>query len=158
MFFRNKTSLYFAYGSNLLIERLEKRVQKYGPVKKVQTFTLNNYKLVFNVKGGFANIEPCDGEVVEGVLYELNERQLEVLDWYEGYYKRIYFRQGNITFISYIAYDFYTYYAIIPPSLEYLNIIIDGAMTNKLKNTYNKMVIFKNQLFKLKKSKHRLWK
>lgn len=153
----NKKSLYFAYGSNLLIERLQNRVSCFGTVTVVKTFVLNNYNLVFNVKGGYANIIPLNGSIVEGVLYELNETQIEELDKYEGCYRRVYFKQGNDRFISYICHPYFVEDKLTIPSLLYLNIIIDGAMANKLKFTYNKLVKFKNDYFKLKKSKHGLW-
>lgn len=54
---------------------------------------LKDHRLVFNklcrlYEGGFgcANIEPSKGEVVEGVLYEVDlDRAIPVLDIFEGY-------------------------------------------------------------------------
>ncbi len=52
---------------------------------------LNDYALVFNKQSrkypaiGFANIVPKDGSIVEGALYELQDKDLLKLDRFEGY-------------------------------------------------------------------------
>ncbi|MCX7929029.1 MAG: gamma-glutamylcyclotransferase, partial [Patescibacteria group bacterium] len=52
---------------------------------------LEGYRLLFNKvasrnsKAGYANIVPDHTGVVEGVLYEIDERDLEKLDKYEEY-------------------------------------------------------------------------
>lgn len=78
---------YFAYGSNMDIQRL--RGRKVKPLS-CQSARIEDYKLVFNKKAdagggeGFANIVSSPGEVVEGVLYEVEERDLDKLDICEG--------------------------------------------------------------------------
>ena len=63
---------------------------------------LRDWRLEFNkasrgIPGaGFANILPCPGDEVEGILYAVTEEELERLDRYEGvpcHYRR---RQVNV--------------------------------------------------------------
>lgn len=79
---------YFAYGSNMLQNRLEQRV---GRVIKVCTGYLRHHKLDFscgNMGVSFANVVPSPGNQVFGVVYRLTLRQLQMLDSYEVYYQR----------------------------------------------------------------------
>ena len=54
---------------------------------------LPNYKLVFNKQSykrpevGFASIEKEEGSKVEGILYKIDERDVDLLDKYEGFPK-----------------------------------------------------------------------
>jgi len=83
---------YFAYGSNMNPERVKGRGVRYKWYKRA---LLKGYKLAFNKrreKGAAAgtaaaNIVPAEGEVVEGVLYELVEPEIDYrgLDRAEGY-------------------------------------------------------------------------
>jgi len=78
---------YFAYGSNMDKTRMEKRNVKY-----TQMFSgiLRNWKLVFNKKSkklkgvGWANIVSNES-VVEGIIYEVDEKSIANLDYWEGY-------------------------------------------------------------------------
>lgn len=133
---------YFAFGSNLLSERLRERV---GDAKKIGTALLPDYKLVFNCgwkKNSFANIKRCEGSVVEGVVYELDDYQIHWLDLYEGYpnnYEKFWFvDKGKILF---------GYWSVNPnfksaanPSPHYLKYLTDGALENNLTNTYNFLI------------------
>src|SRR5690625_4834021 len=84
---------YFAYGSNMDLGRMKER----GIDFTSRVFArMDDYKLVFNKKasGGnktFANIEPSEGNHVEGALYEFPDEQIGYLDRCEGHpyhYKR----------------------------------------------------------------------
>lgn len=78
---------YFAYGSNLD----EAQVQKRTPFAKfVCRVALKDYKLTFvtysySWKGGIANVEPSEGDVVYGVLWHFTDEMLTKMDRYEGY-------------------------------------------------------------------------
>lgn len=85
---------YFAYGSNMNISRLKKRIRRF-PERVLAV--LRDWRLVFNKTAesapgvGYANIVPCPGEAVEGILYAVTEEELRKLDFYEGvpdHYKR----------------------------------------------------------------------
>ena len=85
--------VYFAYGSNMNINRLKERV---GDVELVGVARLRDHELKFNklsVSGwGCANVEPAEGKEVWGLLYKVKEEQLKELDRYEGaplHYRRV---------------------------------------------------------------------
>uniref|UniRef100_A0A673GTD0 Gamma-glutamylcyclotransferase-like n=1 Tax=Sinocyclocheilus rhinocerous TaxID=307959 RepID=A0A673GTD0_9TELE len=84
------TFLYFAYGSNLLKERLQLK----NPSASIYCVAkLKDYKLVFgNHKGlasqrwhgGVATIEHCPGDDVWGIVWRMNMSDLESLDRQEN--------------------------------------------------------------------------
>jgi len=86
----SKNILYFAYGSNLFLEQMQKRIG--GEPKVIGAACLENHRLGFTIlsktwKGGVADIVPEAGSKVWGAIYELTEEQLEKIDHYEGYRK-----------------------------------------------------------------------
>ena len=75
---------YFAYGSNMNPERMKQRIGWSPPSRGA---VLQDYQLMFDKQsndGGKANIHPLKGESVEGVLYQLAEKDLLSLDGFEG--------------------------------------------------------------------------
>ena len=78
---------YFAYGSNMNPERLRARVGNYS---NMQYGVLKGYKLTFNKKSntprrGYATIEKCENSYVSGIIYNLSQKAIEILDMYEGF-------------------------------------------------------------------------
>jgi gamma-glutamylcyclotransferase len=79
--------LYFAYGSNMSIERITQRIPG---IRAVSGATLQGHALRFHKLGrdgsGKCDVVRADslGAVVHGVLYELAERDLAELDRFEG--------------------------------------------------------------------------
>ncbi len=78
---------YFTYGSNMNKKQMKERCPDSQP-KFVAT--LPNYKLVFwgwarQWRGGVASIKSSRGDKVLGAIYEISERDLRLLDKYEGY-------------------------------------------------------------------------
>ena len=78
---------YFAYASNLNRKQVSERCPD---AKPRFTATLPNFKLVFTGwsrewHGGKASIKPFKGEKVMGGVYEVSEKDLRLLDKYEGY-------------------------------------------------------------------------
>ena len=88
---------YFAYGSNMLKNRLENQgnrvTPKIGSVIDKGVAKLSGYKIVFNKlstdKSGKTNIAQDKEAIVWGVVYELANDQIERLDKIEKGYKRI---------------------------------------------------------------------
>ena len=133
---------YFAYGSNLNLRQMKDRCPSASFFCKA---LLENYKLAFTRKSskrkcGVADVVESEGAIVWGVVYALNEDELEVLDEYEGCHpekkKSAYFRKevtvfvnGDkskpITVLTYQVQDPSKDH--IPPSHEYLQQIISGA-------------------------------
>jgi cation transport regulator ChaC len=78
---------YFAYASNLNRKQMAERAPDSKP-KFIAT--LPNYKLIFTgwsrqQQGGVASIKPFRGEKVVGAVYEISDKDLRLLDKYEGY-------------------------------------------------------------------------
>jgi len=78
---------YFAYGSNMA----EALMMEHCPGHRLLgTACLRGHRLMFNRRSirtgsGVADVVPADGEDVWGVLYELEDEELEVLDLKEGH-------------------------------------------------------------------------
>jgi hypothetical protein len=81
--------LYFAYGSNLKVERLTERVGNVG-VRGISQ--LADHRLSFDKRGKDGSGKACcvgaAGASVFGVLYSLSEAQLTELDRFERGYSR----------------------------------------------------------------------
>ena len=77
--------LYFAYGSNINLQQMERRCPAAKPIGPV---VLDGYELRFRGKyGGYgvATIAPRKGGHVAGLLWELTPACERALDHYEGY-------------------------------------------------------------------------
>ena len=90
---------YFAYASNLNRQQMRERCPD---AKPRFTATLPNFKLIFtgwsrSWHGGVASIRPLRGEKVAGAVYEISDRDLRLLDKYEGY-PAIYNRREVVVF------------------------------------------------------------
>jgi len=142
---------YFAYGSNMNHEDFKGRCASKSNIdltaKKPVPCTLKNYQLAFNYysttrNGGAVNIEKAGGERVEGVLFELSEKELKAIDAKEGYYgpnnqRNFYDRlevlvtpKGSTkpkTAVTYIANKKMVKTSFQPPTKDYLKVIVDGA-------------------------------
>ena len=75
--------LYFAYGSNLSAARMKQRLGWKAPCRAA---TLKDFQLVFD-QAGFndpswspSNIRSEQGGLVEGMVYEMEEKDHKILD------------------------------------------------------------------------------
>ncbi|XP_039266607.2 gamma-glutamylcyclotransferase-like [Styela clava] len=108
---------YFAYGSNLSLYRL---VCSCPSAKKFCNGQLSGYKLSFGRfskgwKGGVASIEESISDRVCGVIWDIPDTELPALDLQEDL-------GGSQPYND--------------PSPQYLEAIVDGAITNELDNEY----------------------
>jgi cation transport regulator ChaC len=141
----DETVWYFAYGSNLWSEQMERRT---GAIRSVsdrpRVARLPNYRLAFNKRGSegqaFANIMPAAGDVVIGVVYPCQPSALEKMDEYEsGYLRRavrVLIDDGStVEAIAYVA----TGKNLVDnarPSGEYVTRILTGAAEHGLPHDY----------------------
>ena len=123
---------YFAFGSNMSAKRMQERLG-WSPSRFATILT--DYEMSFNKHsndGGKANIMHSPGNIVEGILYSLNEEDLLILDKYEGVatkqYKRheIEVRDHNKNSIAAVAYKALNTGKVAAPTEEYLNYILEG--------------------------------
>jgi len=101
--------LYFAYGSNMSGARLRSRVPS---AKTVGRALLKDWMVVFNKLSkdgtGKANLAQRPGAKTWGVLYEIDVRELDMLDRAEGGYQRVTVQvckpdEGVVEAVTYIS-------------------------------------------------------
>ena len=85
------TGLYFAYGSNLDARQMRARCPSSLPLCRAR---LPHHTLDFTYystrwRGGAADVRPRAGDVVWGVVYQLDAPEIAVLDGFEVGYDRI---------------------------------------------------------------------
>ncbi len=140
-----KTLLYFGYGSNMSTQYLIKR-RKIIPFSS-NSGVLTDYKLIMNMGGpnflepSFANIRKCRGLNVEGVVHEINQKDLQKIVNTEGEDYELVKLLINVGGKKKTAYTLiYKTNEIkdIPPSKRYLKILIRAAKENNLSTTYIK--------------------
>ena len=133
IFYRIEKMLnYFAFGSNMSAQRMHERLG-WSPSRSGAILT--DYEMSFNKHsndGGKANIMHSPGNIVEGILYSVNEEDLLILDKFEGVatkqYKRheIEVRNHNKNSITAVAYKALNTGKVSAPTEEYLNYILEG--------------------------------
>ena len=135
---------YFAYGSNMSLVRLQKRVPS---AQKLEMVTLKNHQLRFNMSGTDGSGK-CDSfetnnseDIVIGALFEINENEKVILDRAEslgfGYNEKLVFVQnysGEI--FEALIYCAIKIDASLKPYSWYLNHVIIGAKETKLPLDY----------------------
>lgn len=140
-----KITLYFAYGSNLNIQRIRQRIGRTPNARRVE---LAGYQLLFNKRGSetqsFANITDEKNGRVLGVIYECSESELKDLDRHEGVAGQHYTRHlvwvttesgERLQAVTYIAGENFIC-ENLQPTDDYLQIIISGASHHGLPTQY----------------------
>ena len=139
--------LYFAYGSNMNATQMGKRCPT---ARFITTAVLKDHRLTYPLRsqlwtGGVAGFESAPGCVLEGVVWELSDEELAVMDEFEdvggGQYRReriaVFTTSGEVL-------SPWTYIACpedggpFAPSAEYLTIMVDGAVAHGLTYGYIK--------------------
>ena len=137
--------LYFAYGSNLDVDRMQERT---GHIPGARRGCLYGYRLAFNKRasrgGVYANIVPSDTDQVWGVVYRCDPHAMKALDACEGvgtgHYRRI-----HVTILlddgSTVESDTYVaaQQCVVPegsPAADYLERILRGARHHRLPDEY----------------------
>jgi len=136
-----KSKPYFAYGSNMKIDRITAD-ERAPSARKLGLAKIQDKKMVFNKVStdgsGKGNIIVSLSNLVWGVLFEINEREIQNLDRAEGgYYKQditVVDENGNST-------EAFTYISSktdnnLKPYDWYLALIIEGADENDLPKEY----------------------
>jgi hypothetical protein len=137
---------YFAYGSNMLTERLQSRCVS---AKPRQVAHADNWALTFSKKSrdgsGKATISAAPGDRVFGVVFDLDERELPELDRFEGagqgYHRNDGFRVVIVPFreplnvATYIADPSWVDNSLDPFDW-YLSLVIAGARQHALPPKY----------------------
>ena len=123
--------LYFAYGSNMSAARMKQRLGWEAPRRAAN---LKDFQLVFD-QAGFndpswspANIRSEQGGLVEGMVYEVEEKDLKILDGYEQYYQRLEVKvmAAQVKKLDAVTYLSKKSRGEKPPTQEYLNFLLEG--------------------------------
>lgn len=127
---------YFAYGSNMSQKRMEERGIK---IFSKKSGILENYKMIINKKSfknpeiGFANIIQDENSIVEGVVYDIDEKYVKILDKYEGfpnhylkYFLDVKIDNNKEKCLIYIAKSNWTTKNEIKTTIDYKNYILEG--------------------------------
>ena len=125
--------LYIAYGSNINLEQMAYRCPH---SKVVGTSEIKDFELEFR---GVATIVPKENASVPVLIWELDERDLPILNCYEGY-PRLY-RQEKMPFeLNGQSYTGMAYLMnrgeISPPCQQYYNTILQGYRENGLDESF----------------------
>lgn len=134
---------YFAYGSNMLTKWLRRRISS---AKHLKTIRVPKYRLRFHKKSidcsGKCNIiwTGSDRDVVHGVLYDVDDRQISCLDQYEG---RDYKRCKISVLLDQTKTEVSTYFAVkekiddaLVPYGWYYKLVLSGAEQHGLPIDY----------------------
>ncbi len=145
---------YFAYGSNMSYEQMKERCpdSKYVGVARLNGYKLDFTKMSTIRGGGVADIVEAEDDCVYGVLYSITDDDLAVLDVKEKGYTRqtvSCFKYDDL--LDYnplkgVVVDALVYTVVnksattIPPSMEYLKIILDAAFSHMFPTKYQNMI------------------
>ena len=138
---------YFAYGSNMDMNRLSGR--GISPITRHKG-VLKGWKLKFNKKASagdwsFANIEPSEEDSVEGLVFTIKESDLKLLDKFEGaprHYRReilmVETYSEDVKCITYIAQSEHVVEGLLPQK-DYIQFLINGS--KMLSEEYQKKLL-----------------
>lgn len=144
--------LYFAYGSNLDREQLERRCLD---ARVISAGYLPDHRLAFTLfddgwEGGVADVIPQQGENVWGVIYELTPDSLSRLDEYEDYYEdgpSVYTRARHTVVTAKGERESAWVYSVVdreadfvPPAERYLNILKRAAVEYHFPESYRRFL------------------
>lgn len=131
------TTRYFAYGSNMVAERMRERG---APFLAARPAVLRGHRLVFDKRGfdgsARANVAPAPGAQVHGVVYDLEEGGLEALRGFESGYDLVEVQVelldggGHLAARMFVARPDRRTNA--PPTRSYLNLILQGRSEHGL--------------------------
>jgi gamma-glutamylcyclotransferase (GGCT)/AIG2-like uncharacterized protein YtfP len=137
--------LYFAYGSNMDATLMECHCPGHRCVGVAE---LRGHRLAFTRRSkrtgtGVADIVAAPGESVWGVLYELDDSQLAAIDEKEGNgwaYRRkavdVLLQDGSVEHAAHAYAVIAPDDAHVPPSAEYLGLILTAARARGLPQVY----------------------
>jgi len=150
----NEPNYYFAYGSNMFEGQMKQRCPS---AVFVSGATLHGFLRCFPQRserwhGGVAGVTAAPDESVEGVVYQLSDSDLLVLDGYEGVDSGRYKREAvEVVLENGGSITAWIYYATMgngqhyPPSSDYIDTLLKGAVEHRLsEETVQYIVTIKN--------------
>ncbi len=146
---------YFAYGSNLSTVYM----REYCPSTTfIQRASLPNYHIEFrrystDLQGGISSIIEAPGEMVYGVLYDIDEAELDALDILEDVPLGIYLRETFLVLGEDGRFHHADLYRVAhpdgpyTPSAKYVDYMITGAQEHQINAQYTaNLIALRNSL------------
>lgn len=130
---------YFAYGSNMKTEKMESCIPS---SKVIGCARIPDKRLVFNKKSvdssTKANLADSAGDVVWGILYEFDRKELDKSDRVEGGYQRyaVQVLTDQNKYVTAFTYISKKIVSNILPYEWYKKLIIEGAYEHQLPKDY----------------------
>ncbi|MGH7855400.1 MAG: gamma-glutamylcyclotransferase family protein [Candidatus Binatia bacterium] len=133
---------YFAYGSNMNWPQMQRRCPS---SRFVCVGRLTNYNFGITrhsrLRGcGTANVFPAPGKEVWGIVYDINDADLLILDTFEDGYRRetlsVYPLENDEATLDALVYVAAIEENVPRPNAEYRRLIIEGAKYWKLPASY----------------------
>lgn len=122
-------TLYIAYGSNLNLPQMAHRCPTANVVGASE---IKGYEMLFRGSrtSAVATVEPLKGSSVPVLLWKLKERDVQALDWYEGYPHLYHKKTLNVDLrggqVSAMVYIMNAGHPFGSPADFYLNTILEG--------------------------------
>ena len=133
---------YFAYGSNMNWPQMQRRCRS---SQFICVGRLNDYQFGITRHSGLrdcgtANVYPAKGQVVWGVVYDVRDEDLAILDGFEDGYRReilpIYSAENGQQPLAALVYVAAIEENVPRPSAEYRRLIVEGARHWQLPLSY----------------------
>ena len=126
----NNSQLYFAYGMNTNQDEMAYRCPGAHSLGHAR---LIDHAFRFAVH---ADVVPCEGSYVDGVLWSITDQDLDHLDQLEGYptyygRDRVRVSQGSRIVLA-ICYSMQPGHADSPPSTGYMNMVLEGYAQHRI--------------------------
>jgi gamma-glutamylcyclotransferase (GGCT)/AIG2-like uncharacterized protein YtfP len=134
---------YFAYGSNMDAARMESRVPE---ARDLGRAVLRGYRFACNKIGrdgtAKANLVPAPGELVWGVVWELDDAGLRALDRFEGGYWReeVSAELSDGTTLACVVYRSDLVADDLLPSPDYVAHVVRGARSHGLPAAWRRLL------------------
>ena len=133
---------YFAYGSNMNWQQMQRRCpsSRFVCVGRLAGyhFGITRHSRLRNC--GTANVYPVAGKEVWGIVYDIADEDLVILDSFEDGYRReilaVYPAEGNQPPIDALVYVAALEENVPRPNAEYRRLIVEGAKHWKLPAEY----------------------
>ena len=137
---------YFAYGSNMNWEQMQRRCPS---TRFVSVASLKDYRFAIGRHSrlrncGTANIFPDSGSEVWGIVYDVSEPDLIILDSFEDGYQRQWLsvraRENSQSALEVLVYIAEKEDTVPLPNPEYKRLILDGARHWNIPESYRSML------------------
>ena len=137
---------YFAYGSNMNWQQMQRRCpsSRFVCIARLPDFQFGITRHSRLRDCGTANVFPAHGQEVWGIVYEVNDAELAILDHFEDGYRRetisLLPAETNQPPLDAVVYVAEIEQNVPRPNAEYRRLMVDGARHWQLPTTYQTLL------------------